>query len=130
MISQLESTPFSPPAKEVCEGYVFTGVCLSTGGWGVCSIACWDTPPGRHPWAKTPLGRHPPPVQCMLVYGQQAGGSHPTGMYSWLNVTMCHAFKIKICLVRNCAVLKKLFFSFLSHFNIVSFNNKRLVIDV
>ena len=24
---------FLPPAKEVCEGYVFTGVCLSTGGW-------------------------------------------------------------------------------------------------
>ena len=28
-----------PPANEVCEGYVFTGVCLSTGCvcvWGVC----------------------------------------------------------------------------------------------
>ena len=24
--------PFLPPANEVCEGYVFTGVCLSTGG--------------------------------------------------------------------------------------------------
>ena len=24
---------FLPPANEVCEGYVFTGVCLST-GWG------------------------------------------------------------------------------------------------
>ena len=23
---------FLPPANEVCEGYVFTGVCLSTGG--------------------------------------------------------------------------------------------------
>ena len=62
-----------PPANEVCEGYVFTGVCLST-GWGeggVCPIACWDTPPGtrrRHPpgpeadtpWADTPLGQPPP----------------------------------------------------------------------
>ena len=33
-----------PPANEVCEGYVFTGVCLSTGGhaWllrGVCMVA-------------------------------------------------------------------------------------------
>ena len=42
-----------PPANEVCEGYVFTGVCLSTGGgrawWqggmrgaGMCGIR-WDT---------------------------------------------------------------------------------------
>ena len=25
---------FLPPANEVCEGYVFAGVCLSTEGWG------------------------------------------------------------------------------------------------
>ena len=25
-----------PPANEVCKGYVFTGVCLSTGGGGLC----------------------------------------------------------------------------------------------
>ena len=37
----------------------------------------WE-PPGRHP---LPLGRHPP-AQCMLGYGQQAGGTHPTGMHS------------------------------------------------
>ena len=55
------------------------------------------TPPGQvdprwagtRPWAGTPLpGQvHPPrqvhpPLQCMLGYGQQAGGSHPTGMHS------------------------------------------------
>ena len=34
------------------EGYVFTGVCLSTGG-GVCLSVCWDTTP---PGADTPLG--------------------------------------------------------------------------
>ena len=45
------------PANEVCEGYVFTSVCLSKGG-GV-----WQTP---SPWA----------------YGQQASGTHPTGMQS------------------------------------------------
>ena len=28
-----------PPTNEVCEGYVFTGVCLSTGGDGLCG--CW-----------------------------------------------------------------------------------------
>ena len=54
-------------------------------------------PPGRHlhsPWADTrPVHAriHPlpsacwdihPPVQCMLGYGQQAGGTHPTGMHS------------------------------------------------
>ena len=43
---------------------------------------------GRHPpRADTPLGRHPPwadtpSAQCMLGYGQQAGGTHPTGMHS------------------------------------------------
>ena len=35
---------FLPPANEVCEGYVFTGVCLSTGGvhgcgWGAYVFA-------------------------------------------------------------------------------------------
>ena len=34
-----------PPANVVCEGYVFTGVCLSTGRgmrgcWGACMVAC------------------------------------------------------------------------------------------
>ena len=32
------SRTFLPPANEVCEGYVFTGVCLSTGG-GACVVA-------------------------------------------------------------------------------------------
>ena len=59
--------PFLPPANKVCEGYVFTRVCLPMGG--VCPIACWDTPPT-------------PPAQCTLGYGQQAGGTHPTGMQS------------------------------------------------
>ena len=105
---------FLPPANEVCEGYVmlgyvFTGVCLSTGG---CLPHCMlgYTPPwagthplGRHPPGQTPptpcpdtpLGRHPPaqcmlgyththPAQGMLGYGQQAGSTHLTGMYSCL----------------------------------------------
>ena len=29
-----------PPANEVCEGYVFTGICLSTGGACVAGGAC------------------------------------------------------------------------------------------
>ena len=33
-------------------------------------------------WTDTPLHRPPAPGQCMLGYGQQAGGTHPTGMHS------------------------------------------------
>ena len=79
---------------------------------GACPIACWDTAPGRYttpagtppsryiprqytPWTGTPpsryttLGRYTPigrytPAQCMLRYGQQAGGTHPNGMQSCL----------------------------------------------
>ena len=51
--------PYLPPANEVSEGCVFTGVCLSTGGG--LPIAWWDTtPPGRHlHLAGTLSGRHP-----------------------------------------------------------------------
>ena len=56
------------PANEVCEGYVFTGVCLSTGG--SASLHAWIRPLGRH----TPKQWH--------AYCQQAGGTHPTGMQS------------------------------------------------
>ena len=40
-----------PPANEVCEGYVFTGVCLSTPG-GACMCGCWGGAwlLGRHVW--------------------------------------------------------------------------------
>ena len=107
-----------PPANEVCEGYVFRGVCLSTGG-GLphCMLGYTHTPwaepcLGRHPpwqtlhpldkhphpWADTPLDRHPtragiplgrpPPAQCMLGYGQQACGTHPTGMQSCLAIVL------------------------------------------
>ena len=80
---------YLPPANEVCEGYVFTGVCLSTGGClllgggasspgaapggvpapgGAC---CGGSGPGgtwwRSPWTAT-----------------AEGGTHPTGMHSCL----------------------------------------------
>ena len=46
-------TSLLPPANEVCEGYVFTGVCLSTGG------CLPHTPLGRNPRGQTPpVGRH------------------------------------------------------------------------
>ena len=41
---------FLPPASEVCEGYTFTGVCLSRGGVSAPLYA-----------EIHPLGRHPPP---------------------------------------------------------------------
>ena len=63
------SVALLPPANEVCEGYVFTGVCLSTGEGG-------SGPMHAGPPADTPS------VQCMLGYDQQAGGTHPTGMHS------------------------------------------------
>ena len=37
-----------PPANEVCEGYVFTGVCLSTGG--ACVVARGHAWLGGHAW--------------------------------------------------------------------------------
>ena len=39
---------FLPPANEVCEGYVFTGVCLSTGGraWLLARGRTWLLPGG------------------------------------------------------------------------------------
>ena len=47
---------------------------------------------GTSPWAGTPARQvHPLPLQCMLGYGQQAGGTHPTGMHSYFYV----CFKIK-----------------------------------
>ena len=77
-----------------------------------------DTPLGRHPPGRHPLGRHPPArcmlgytppqssacwdthspaqcmlgytplAQCMLGYGQQAGGTHPTGMHSCYQINL------------------------------------------
>ena len=49
---------YLPPANEVCEGYVFTGVCLYEGD--VCPIACWDTPPQQTLPSRYTLGRYTP----------------------------------------------------------------------
>ena len=48
-----------PPANEVCEGYVFTRVCLSTGGC-LGRYPPWE---GTPPWAGTPPGQVQPPGQ-------------------------------------------------------------------
>ena len=74
---------------------------------GICPIACWDTPPGPDPppesdppGADTSPGadtlpvtdtppeqtpsqsRQPPRAVHAGRYGQQAGGTHPTGMHT------------------------------------------------
>ena len=87
---------YLPPANQVCEGYVFTGVCLSTGGClphthpgpeadppRQAPPSPRQTPPcpvhaGIHTPTQCMLGYTHPPAQCMLGYDQQAGGTHPT----------------------------------------------------
>ena len=73
-----------------CEGYVFTPVCLSTGG--VCLSACWDTTPSREQ-APSPQSRHtflrsrhPPPGAGTPHHPQQTAtvpdGTHPNAFLS------------------------------------------------
>ena len=47
---------------------------------GVCLSGCWDTrpPPGQTPPEQTP----PPCAMHAGRYGQQAGGTRPTGMHT------------------------------------------------
>ena len=64
------------PANEVCKGYVFTDVCLSTVGWGV---SVQEGLPDRNPpWTENPWTDTPPPpygnvravrilLECILV---------------------------------------------------------------
>ena len=81
--------------------------CLSVHGeGGVCSIACWDTPRtrGRHPPRPDPPGQTPQAdtprrVQCMLGYGQQAGGTHPTGMHSCFKKVQIIVLTVRVSLI-------------------------------
>ena len=93
---------------------------LSVHRGGVCPIACLDTPPGtrgRHnpgqtpPWARHPPCRHHLPVPCMLGYGQQAGGTHPTGMHSCFLRRYVYSNKtIKIFTTQNYCLTKLLLY--------------------
>ena len=79
--------------------YTCQSVILFMGGGG----STWaGTTAGRYtPQQVHPLGRYIPPAgtpragtpppQCILGYGQQAGGTHPTGMHSCLNCTGCYS---------------------------------------
>ena len=66
---------FLPPTNEVCEGYVYTRVCLFHEGEYLCRY-----PPDRYTPtpAGTPPGQvHPPPPRAVHagIYGQQVGSS-------------------------------------------------------
>ena len=96
------TTKLLPPANEVCEGYVFTGVCLSTGGvcgdgggghvwWGAYVAMCvcggghvwWGGPcvAGGHVWQGGMHGRGYVCGRgaCMAGEACMAGGMHGRG---------------------------------------------------
>ena len=80
---------FLPPANEVCEGYVFTGVCLSTGEASVAGGGrAWQR---GHLWQGVGCtwqgGMHDRGyvLQGACMAGETAaavGGTHPTGIHS------------------------------------------------
>ena len=67
-LSSCNKSTLLPASTELGQGNIFTSVCLSTGGRGVCLSSCWDThpPPGADhppsgadtqpppPWEQTP----------------------------------------------------------------------------
>ena len=79
------------------QGYIFTGVCDSVHRGGLPHCMLGYTPPGpeagtpprpgtpppeQTPGADTPPGAGTPSAVHAGRYGQQAGGTHPTGMQS------------------------------------------------
>ena len=73
-----------PPANEVCEGYVFTGVCLSRGGCLPHSMLGYtpsrDTR-ARHPLPPGTRGRPPPRPEADTHLPQGTRGRHPLGRH-------------------------------------------------
>ena len=52
------------------------------GGVSAFGRGCLPYPPGQTPPGQTLPWADTPPAQCMVGYGQQAGGTHTTGMHS------------------------------------------------
>ena len=79
---------YRPQTKFAKVMFLHLSVILLTGGGGggVCPSACWDAPPQDQ--RQTPPHRgqrqaHTTPGAVHAGrYGQQAGGTHPTGMHS------------------------------------------------
>ena len=70
------------PANEVCEGYVFTNVCLSTGVF-VCPLHAGIHPPGQvHPLGRYTPGRYTPPTGTPSRY-TPLGHVHPLPSACW-----------------------------------------------
>ena len=83
-----------------CQGFVFTPVCLSTGGV-VCLSACWDTTPWEqappreqaHPPEQAPPWEQAHPPQEQALPQQTAtvvDSTHPTGMHSCFTGVSVH----------------------------------------
>ena len=70
--------------------FLHVSAILLTGGGGVPQFMLGPLPPGsRHPSDQaSPRSRHPPGAVHAGRYGQQAGGTHPTGMHSCF---ICHS---------------------------------------
>ena len=96
---------FLPPATKLGQGNILRSVCqefCSRGGGGSAPLhAGIHTPtpgpeagtPPPAPEAGTPLDQTPPPSAVHAGrYGQQAGGTHPTGMQSCFYLSMAHTF--------------------------------------
>ena len=88
-----------PPTNEVCEGYVFTGVCLSTGEGCLPlvrgGVSATHTPVRHTPRQTPPLPSacwDTPPAQCMLGIR-----SHPLPSACWDTASHWNAFLYLEC---------------------------------
>ena len=71
---------YLPAATKLGQGNVFTSMCLSTGGRGVCLSACWDTPLGADPPPdQTPPQKQTPPDQTHPLDQAPPGPGTPPG---------------------------------------------------
>ena len=111
-----------PPPSKLGQGYVFTRVCDSVhrGGLPQCMLGYSIPPQSRHhPRSRLPPGSRPPgadpPEQTPLGavhagrYGQQVGGTHPTGMHT------CFALEIvktpdNLCYFDSKSILSVIFY--------------------
>ena len=75
---------FLPPANEVCEGYVFTGVCLSTGGMRGCSGGHAQLLRGGRAWLLPRGACMVAPGGCVVTPGGGACVVAPGGVHAWL----------------------------------------------
>ena len=88
IVSWFYMSLYLPPANEVCEGYVFTGVCLSTGWRGHAWHAC---PPQQTLWDALNERAVCILLECILVRqyfhtfcsGGRGEGRSPCDRYPW-----------------------------------------------